>query len=52
MVDIIITFGSWYWNSKAGLIITILIFLPIVVWEVVKRLPQRRYKSKKRRVKK
>ncbi len=54
MIDYIFKIASYYWNSGLALWITLIIFSPVVIWQLVKRLPSRnnRLSSSRRRGKK
>lgn len=49
MFDLIIAFGSWYWNSKAWLWISIILMTPIATWEVIKRMPNNSKLNKRKK---
>lgn len=49
MFEILSEFFKWYWESRAGLIVTLIILTPIITWEIVKRMPQRRRRNVKRK---
>lgn len=49
MWDAIAAFFDWYWKSSAGLWLLVVAVVPVVGWEVVKRLPNGRSRRSRRR---
>ena len=49
MIDVISSFASWFWTSGAGFWLFVIGITPMIVWEVVKRMPNKKRKRIKRR---
>ncbi len=50
MFELVIAFGAWYWTSKAWLWVSIILMIPIIAWQIIKRMPNNsKLKKKKKR---
>ena len=49
MFELVIAFGTWYWTSKAWLWVSLILMIPIVAWQIIKRMPNNSKLNKKKR---
>jgi nitrate/nitrite transporter NarK len=51
MFELVIAFGTWYWTSKAWLWVSLILLMPIITWQFIKRMPNNsRLSRRKKRV--
>lgn len=48
MIDIIVAFANWFWTSGVGTILFLIGIIPMLTWQIVKRLPNKKRRKIRR----